>query len=113
MTIVIDGVTPVQAIIGDLRKSLVNGGRMPTTITMHPVGFKLLRDYLLSTDATTNEKTTLASGPTFYGMRIVENQLLKDHQFVITDNDCNILCVGSVLPSNDKTHGNDAHKEKS
>ena len=94
--------TPVQAIIGDLRQSVVKCWHMPkpAVITMHPIGFKLLRDYLLSTQACIQEKMALGSGPTFDGMRIVENPLLKDHQFVITDKDCNILCVGSVLPSN-------------
>lgn len=91
--------TPVKDIITTLRYSMAKCWHMPkpATLTMHPVGFKCLRDYLLSSQASVHEKMALEPArPAFDGMRIVENPLLADDQFVVTDRECNILAVGRI-----------------
>lgn len=90
---------PVKDIITTLRYSVAKCWHMPrpATLTMHPSGFRSLRDYLLSTQASVPEKLALEpAGPSFDGMRIVENPLLADDQFVVTDRECNILAVGRI-----------------
>lgn len=91
--------TPVQAIIYRLREAHAKCWHMPKPdrIVLNPAGFSALRQYLISTQASVQERMALEPAvPAFDGMKIVENPLLRDDQFVVTDREGNILAVGSL-----------------
>jgi hypothetical protein len=93
--------SPVAIIMNLLyrKTSMLPRENIPHSITMHHNGVNSLKEYVLSNQSVLYEKECLDFGNTLNGMRIIENNLLEKHQFVITDRFNNILCVGSIDPS--------------
>lgn len=64
-------------------------------LVMHPLGFGRLQAYARST-CNVHEYHERADGPMFHGLKVVENCLLKERQYVVMDKDKNVLYVGSL-----------------
>jgi hypothetical protein len=93
-------------------KRMMQYSQNPKTIVIHPAALQVLVKHLFA-DALLFEKHCFAFGPdVFYGMNVVENRFLEEHQFAIVDKHHNILHVGSIFKEGKTEHAEEQPEER-